>query len=386
MSRFLIVSLPFVAHVNPTVSIGRELMERGHDVAWVVHSTMRHLLPEDGTAFLLDDTETLAASQEAFRDGNLALPIAYKLFMTEVLAPFAHSMRQPVEDAIEDFGPDAMLVDHHAVAGAFQAQRHGIPWATSAPSGQLFSSVFDEMPRIQAWAADLLGELQMTFGIDSGEVADCSRELVLLYTTREFVGERAQFPAHFKFVGGLVRGRVDNVQFPYAELDSNRRMVIVSMGSILNQRAERFYQVAADALGTMDVQVIVSAPEGALQNPPANFIVRPWLPLLELLAKADLLITHGGSTVNEALAFAVPMVVAPITWDQFIFAGTVADCGAGQRVRFNRVTPDELRAAVEQVLEMPSYREAAARIQESFAAAGGTRAAADALEELVSRP
>jgi len=95
-------------------------------------------------------------------------------------------------------------------------------------------------------------------------------------------------------------------------------------------------------------------------------------------------ITHGGSTVNEALAYAVPMVVAPITNDQFVFARCVVSSGAGLRVRFRRVSPTELRDTLMTVLEDASYAAAAQRIQASFAAAGGTHAACDALESLVA--
>jgi UDP:flavonoid glycosyltransferase YjiC (YdhE family) len=51
-------------------------------------------------------------------------------------------------------------------------------------------------------------------------------------------------------------------------------------------------------------------------------------------------------------------------------------------VRFGRVRPADLRAALLAVLDVPSYRAAARRVRESFAAAGGAAAAADHLEKL----
>jgi UDP:flavonoid glycosyltransferase YjiC (YdhE family) len=111
--------------------------------------------------------------------------------------------------------------------------------------------------------------------------------------------------------------------------------------------------------------------------------VREFVPLLGLLPHLDAVICHGGhNTICEALAHAVPLVVAPIRDQQPVVAGQVVAAGAGTRVHFGRVGPTELRNAITTVLDDPSYRAAARRVQTSFAAAGGAAAAADHLEKL----
>ena len=382
MSRWLFVTSPFVAHINPMVSIARELLDRGHDVAWVVDDSRQDLLPPDSVVYPVDDREILAAIASAVQDGNLALANAFKYLVESVIVPLATSMLGPVENAIAGFKPDALFVDHHALAGALAARKAGIVWATSSPSAQLFTHVLDEMERIKAWVQDLYFRLQTQSGVDPIESPDLSPMLVLLYTTPALVGA-AEYPSHYRFVGATIRGRVDAPEFPWQELRPGKK-VLVSLGSILTVRGERFFRILQEALGGTEVQVIVSAHPSLLPDAPPNFIVREWLPQLELLPEVNAVITHGGSTVNEALAYAVPMVVAPITNDQVIFARCVAESGAGVRVRFRRVTPAELREAVMTVLEEPGFAEAARRIQFSYAAAGGTHAAADALEALVA--
>ncbi|MGH3671996.1 MAG: nucleotide disphospho-sugar-binding domain-containing protein, partial [Pseudonocardiaceae bacterium] len=69
--------------------------------------------------------------------------------------------------------------------------------------------------------------------------------------------------------------------------------------------------------------------------------------------------------------------------DQPVIAQQVVSTGAGIRVHFGRVGPPELRHALTTVLDDPSYRCAAQRVQISFAAAGGAAAAADHLEKLL---
>jgi UDP:flavonoid glycosyltransferase YjiC (YdhE family) len=103
-----------------------------------------------------------------------------------------------------------------------------------------------------------------------------------------------------------------------------------------------------------------------------------------VLREVDAVVCHGGhNTVCEALARGLPLVIAPIKDDQPIVADQVVAAGAGVRVKFGRVQPAELAAAVRRVLDEPSFRTAAAAVQASFTAAGGAAAAATALEELL---
>ena len=381
MSRFLFVSTPFTSHVNPLAAIAMQLTKRGHDLAWVIHPPALKLLPAGGKTYVVDDAEVLQTAMTKMAATDLSLALYYKAFFEEVVMPLARSMRPCVEEAIADFRPDVMVVDHHALAGAIAARKACIPWATSSPSGQMFTRIFDRFVKLASWQGTHYDAVQRESGLEPVSSPDTSPQLVLLYTTPAFVG--SEYPPSFRFVGAAIEGRVDTTEFPWEQLRVGRR-ILVSLGSIVADRGERFFAALQDALRDADLQVIVSAPAELLPEPPANFLVRDWLPLLDLLPKVDAVITHGGSTVNEALAFGVPMVVVPMTNDQFIYARRVTETGVGVRVRFRRVSAEELRDAVLTVIETPSFGEAARGIQASYAAAGGADAAADAVEELAS--
>ena len=139
-----------------------------------------------------------------------------------------------------------------------------------------------------------------------------------------------------------------------------------------------------DGLSQEPLQVILVAPPEMVNPAPANFLVRARVPQLAVLPKVQAVLCHGGhNTVCEALAEALPLVVMPIRDDQPVVAEQVVKSGAGVRLRFGRTKPEQVRDAVREVLSVPSYREAAARIQASFREAGGTRAAAEAVEALL---
>jgi MGT family glycosyltransferase len=130
--------------------------------------------------------------------------------------------------------------------------------------------------------------------------------------------------------------------------------------------------------------VLVAPPELAPKSPPDNFIVRAFVPQLELLAHVHAVVSHGGhNTVAEALAHGLPLVVTPIKYDQPMVAQQVADAGAGIRLKFGRVKPSQLRDAVLAVLDDDAYRTAARRIRASFEAAGGAAYAASRVEQLL---
>jgi zeaxanthin glucosyltransferase len=172
--------------------------------------------------------------------------------------------------------------------------------------------------------------------------------------------------------------------FAWELLDPARRKVLVTVGSMSGGFAGSFYQRAADAVAPLGdtVQAIVVGPGGLLPGPPDNVLVVPWVPMLALLPRLDAVICHGGmNTVCETLAHGVPLVLAPMRNDQPVVAAQVIRAGAGIRVPFGRVSPGQLRSALLQVLDDPSYRHAAMKIGDSFAAAGG---AATAAEKIIS--
>jgi MGT family glycosyltransferase len=138
-------------------------------------------------------------------------------------------------------------------------------------------------------------------------------------------------------------------------------------------------------LSRRPLQVVMVAPEELCERAPANFIVRPRVPQIELLAHMDAVVCHAGhNTVCEALSFGLPLIVAPIRDDQPIVARQVIDAGAGMFMRYGKVTVGTARAAVEELLREPAYRDGALRLKAAFRDLGGARQAADILERFLS--
>jgi len=369
--RFLFVVPPLTGHTNPAVSVGAELVARGHEVAWAGHpGSLQPLLPADATIF-----PVLAGDLHDSREHGLRGAAALKFFWEDFVLPLAHAMLPGTEAAIESFAPDVVVADQQAIAGAVAARRYGKIWVTSATTPAELVRPLATMPKVEEWVSAQLAVF--------GQPVDLrfSEQLVLVFTTPSLMGDTSGFGDHYVFTGPALTGRADSTPFPWDWLDPGRRHVLVSLGTLNGPAGERFFRVVTEALDD-DLQAVVVGPPR--EDAPENILFAERVPQLALLPHLDAVVSHGGhNTVCESLAHGLPLVVTPIRDDQPIVAQQVADAGAGIRLRFGRLRPAELRDAVRTVLDDASYRAAAERIRDSFATAGGARAAADHLEKLL---
>ena len=390
MARFLFVVPPLAGHVNPTVAVGRELEARGHAVAWTGHpEVVPELIAADAAFLPVADAvppEVLEAVVE--RSAGLRGPAALRFLWRDVLVPLAHTMLPGVHAAVDACAPDVLVVDQQALAGAAAAEVRGLPWATSATTSAELTDPLATMGRVGDWVQEQIQGFLLAAGLARAHASRIdprvSPHLLLAFTTAALVGD-IPVPPQTAFVGPSIGARPDTTPFPWEWLDDRRPLVLVSLGTLNWQDGERFFARAVEALGSLDVQGVVVAPPDMVGTLPANVVVRPRVPQLALLARTAAVVSHAGhNTVCEALAHGLPLVVAPIRDDQPIIAGQVEAAGAGVRVRFGRVTAAGLRVAIDRVLSDPDLRAAAARLQASFAAAGGAPAAAAHLEQLAA--
>ncbi len=374
MSRFLFIVPPLTGHINPTVSVAHALIASGHRVAWVGHaSRVRPLLPPEAELLALDELDLTALEQRSRAVRGLE---SLQFLWEDVLIPLAHVMRPGVLRAIASWAPDVAVVDHQALAGAVAATETGVRWATFCTTSASVVDALAALPKVKAWVEAQVHGLFASAGLATASPE--SPSLVVVFSTRALVGHDLAFPAHYRFVGPATVARPDATPFPWERLSDALPRVFVSLGTVNAESGAPFYAAAVEALG--DLRVILAAPPALVPSPPAHWIVQPRVPQLALLPHVSAVVCHGGhNTTCEALAHGLPLVLTPIRDDQPLVTQQVVRAGAGLRVRFGRVAPGSLREAVLQVLTEPSFREAARRLQSSFAEAGGAQAAAQAL-------
>ena len=124
----------------------------------------------------------------------------------------------------------------------------------------------------------------------------------------------------------------------------------------------------------------------SLGPPPENFIVRPYVPQLEVLARASAFVSHGGmNSVNESLMHGVPLLVIPQMGEQHINGKRVEELKAGLLVSNAEAGAVRLRHSVRRLLDEPQFREGAAAVRQSYADAGGVARAAQLIRDFTRR-
>ncbi|GAA1057658.1 hypothetical protein GCM10017608_00600 [Agromyces luteolus] len=180
--------------------------------------------------------------------------------------------------------------------------------------------------------------------------------LVLYNYPTELVDDarRRLLPTH-RFLGSARRSEAEDADVE-AWLAQGRPFAYVSFGSFLSVRGDVLARVA-EALRLVGVRAAVatgSTDAAELGAVPSDWLVRPYLPQVRLLAAASAAVTHGGNnSVTEAIGAGVPLVVLPFSTDQFAGAAAVEAAGFGVALDPNAATARDLADAIRRVLDLP---------------------------------
>jgi len=378
VARFLFVVVPVVSHLWPAVAIGDALAAAGHDVAWCgPESDLRPLIGPGMTIY-----PTGKRSYREFHEVGMA---AVRELWDEYVIPLNRFIRGPVEGAVADYRPDVVLADQYALAGAMAADASGTPWATLA-AGILELTPPVSEPGLAGWVRSKVARVRETAGLPAGDGTGLlfSPYLVIATTAHALTGTAA-LPGHCVLIGAALGARRTDPGFGWDWWDPGRRHLLVTAGSMSAHLVHGYMARVMAALEPMAarLQVVLNTAADVVPEPPPHVLVAPRVPMLELMPRLDAVICQAGqSTVNEALAHGVPMVVAPIRLGELVVAEQVTRAGAGVAVSFAQASPAQLAAAVTAVLDEPGYRAQARRIAAEFAAAGGAGAGAAHLAAL----
>jgi MGT family glycosyltransferase len=393
MNRILYFSFPAHGHMNPVLPVLRELVRRRCELACYSTEPFRPGIQQAGAAFRNYGPEFRMPKSGPGPFVRVSTTLEALLALT--VAVLEHCLEQA-----RRFRPNLVMFDSFAPWGPLIAQILGVPAAASIPS-ILINAEIDCLHRnapetpdpqlTQEWHAGFqqrCGNALMPYGVSKmpsppqllQSYADCN----LVYTSRTFQPLAEAFdPRRFRFVGPCLEFRPNPPPFPFEQL-GGRPLVFVSMGTVYGDRPG-FFRRLMQELADAPWQVVVSAGRDLeeLAPFPHNFLVRPFVPQLEILKRAGAFLSHGGmNSVQEALYFGIPTVLKPQAADQFWISSRVAELGAGLVLPQNP-EPGGIRAALGRVLTEPVYSAAARRIGDSLRSAGGAARAASEIQDYI---
>jgi MGT family glycosyltransferase len=391
MAKIAYVGLPAHGHTNPTVPVVKDLVQRGHEVVYYNAESFRSKVRPTGVEF-----RSLPEPLPTERDVSAALHEFINASL--MIAGMSRHLTHFLIAEFERDRPDLVIYDSVAMWGYIAARTHAIPQicfiTTFVLDGaqraigvgtmaRFLWSALPQTPKLLRWRRSMAQE----FGSENAGGITEYADLNIIFTSAQFHPPNNFIDDRFRFVGPSLDPAVRDGEFPFNQLKAGDK-VYISLGTV-NHLDNDFYQAAFTAFNNYPAQFILSAGKNTaieeLGLLPDNFIVRNYVPQLELLQQVDAFITHGGmNSVHEGLTYGVPEIVVPHHFEQLLNGKRVAQVEAGlllgDKRPYGRVTAPELRQALDEVLYTPHYRENAEKIGKTLRNAGGFRRAANEIE------
>ncbi|MGO2112594.1 MAG: macrolide family glycosyltransferase, partial [Pseudoclavibacter sp.] len=333
-------------HVTPMLGIARELVERGHDVAFAAPGDFESAIGASGAHYhRVESTwESMGRDEIPQMHGaDLVRGMGLLLDETKVMVDRLESMPRP-----EIVVHDGTL----AWWGRVLARRWGVPAVETWPNfvgnkhwnmGR-YTKINPVSPRFIRTMLRVHRYLR-TQGFkglaETGAFLDGSSAAARIVTVPcAFQPHGETFTTH-DFVGPIIADR--SFQGEWAPPASGQaatpgdgpdaRVLLVSLGTAYNARPEFFRLVSASAAGRPWHVVMAIGdqvkPEELGELPP-NVEVHERVPQLAVLHRASAFVTHAGmGSTLEALALGVPMVAVPQMAEQRANADRLEALGLG---------------------------------------------------------
>lgn len=376
MARILWLNWSGGGNLPPSLGIARVLTERGHEVAFAGRPEMVPRVKSAG--FRAIEITEAYAQVDRYPQGHFMTRAACYL-----TSPAVEAQIRSIVDAER---PSIVLIDAMFPAALANASQFGcasIVFVHTFVFRQLhmwrkFFSIFDGM-RQQAGFAGLpiLDELWrpreriVSTSLDVFDATPLPGWEMVRHAGPVLEDERCAVPT----------------PLPWPEVDATP-LVLVSFSTGFEQRNVDKVQRTLDALAELPVHVVATT--GGIVAPsevaaPQNAIVRDYAAHDPIIRRAALVITHGGhGTAMRTLGHGVPMVVIPgLAGDQPYVAAAVAEWGAGLALPGDAGV-DAIRAAAQDVLFTPTFRDNARKRAAVLAGVDGAANAADEVEALLA--
>ena len=381
MGRYLIVTWDGAGNLVPTLGITRTLVERGHDVRLIGHGTIAERCGDLGARFV---PLTQGKGWDAM-DDPADFEAEMKLLIEELC--FSSTIARDVARELDREPADAVLVDCMLFTAIDVALASGTPTATlfHAPY-----TVFRGGPLVEMFAPGraIANAHRAALGLPAierlGDIHDaCARAIVA--SPKEFEPDVPD-AANVLRIGPVLDAPPLSREIDEVDVHGGSTPLVLISLSTSEQGQADLLQRCVDAVAHLPVRAIVTTGasiDPASVNAGANTQVERYVPHVEILPSASLVITHAGlGTTMSALGHGVPLLCTPMGRDQFFNAERVQDLGAGRMLM-----PDASSAAIAQaasdILGSDRFQASAKQMAVTIGGYGGAAAAATALEGLL---
>jgi MGT family glycosyltransferase len=361
------------------MAIANALKSRGHKITFAGYENQRSYFSERHFNFVL-----LERSARKWRNENRELMFAVKL--EAVWASSDHLDDVPQLMARERC--DAVIVDCLMFGALAAAEKLKLPAATLVHSAP--GALMPPNGQFERLLLDAVNQVRMQAGLAAVKNLweAWARFPALSNSIRQLDPLTSRTPQSFHYFGPMFDpSSPSDWKAPSLKADS-RPLVLVSFstGPYWDQSSRILRTL--EALSQCNCRAIVTAGPVEIEPKivPDNAVVVRRAPHDEILPMAALTVTHAGhGTVITSLKYGVPLLCLPNpVADQPILASQIEALGCGASLDGDSATPEEIKAAIDRLLNDRSFTANARTLAETISRSPGVSAAASQLETLLS--
>ena len=423
--KILFASQAIDGHFNPMTGVAMRLKDRGHEVAWYTGPTfadrlqslgIRHFPFHRAIEHRADNLNELYPER-----AKLKGPLAIGFDGEKIFASNVSSFFEDIRELEADFPFDVVVVDssmfiHRLVSHlmgkplvnfvaipnmesdplvpplffGFKPPRNPVERVVQAAAGLLSDKVILR-PASQSYRRqhDAYGQVVPRRGRLTDEPYRCS-EAIIQTGPESFDFPRRHVNPKVHYVGALLPYRPTAPAGP-AAVDGEAwpaypATLVVTQGTVDNLDQDKLIIPALEAVKDMDALVIVATGGRGTEAlkakyPQPNIVVRDFVDFARVFEFTDVFITNGGfGGVQLSLSMGVPLVVSGINEGKSDVNARVEYAGVGINLHSDSPKPAAIAKAVENILDNPSWKERARKMQEQFDRTDPAEAAAAVVE------
>lgn len=388
MPKAIFFSVPGYGHILPSLPLVRALVGRGHHIRYFTTPGFSDVVAESGADVCLYNR----VQDDYFSAHGLHSGVPGKVAVA-LLTTAVEALPELIEQAAD---ADYVIYDCLCAWGYYAAHAVKAPAIVSCPlmpvslrslgDLRILRAFFPTILKAQAdyrrasrIARELGGRYDVT-PLDPSTFLNAPGDLEICYSSAEFVPHAEALPDTMRFVGWWMPEQESGRLFRREA----RPLIYLSLGTVNNENRS-FFQMCIDAFRNTEYDLLISTGGhidldtfGPL---PENITIEAWVPQKQVIAQAQLIITHGGlNSIHDALYCGVPLLIVPQSPEQVMNGLRVVDLGAGIMLKNKSVKQEAIFSIASRLLNDPTYCLAAQRIGESFRTAGGFDSVIDEIE------
>jgi MGT family glycosyltransferase len=396
MARMMFTADLEEGNIFATFGLAKQLLSRGHEVVYVGVSDSEALIRNEGFAFY-------PLLQMSYPQGS---KYSTGSFMTSaesrgVLCKLLVDKDGELNSLMMGFNPDVIFVPPYlSLESLILRLRFGVQIVHLRSAyivnpreeaiARYCNEIFDEAHHSDK-VVNFLEESGIAANDIPGIIGRIRQFPEFVTLPKGYEPDAASTPNTF-YIGASLDCSRREKPFDWRAVDPERRLIFCTLGSQSHrdaERSDRFFRAVLEAVAALnDVFLVMAVGKaiGAGRYPaPSNALVADWVPQLEMLSKAQMMITHGGmGTTRECILSTVPMLVHPMMRDQFASAEAICRHGLGLRADTEDNSVGDLRSQIGFVLKSAEIREHLFAMKEKFVASEREHLGVQIVEELLT--